>query len=121
MAGLDVVVVCGVAAIAVWSHLQEELPPSAHLVFEMRLAARGAGPLNHIFGGALKVIETVSAFTITAEGVPQKACVSAAWDLVHVGRVAVNGVTPGRVSAAVLAELCASAGENATIVWIPKN
>ena len=119
MAGLGAVAVGGVAAIAVWSNLQEELPPSSHLVNEMRLAARGGGPLNHIFGGALKVSETVSAFTITAEAVPQKACVGAAWDLVHSGRVAVNGVTPKRVSAAVLAELCASHGENATIIWIP--
>ena len=119
MAGLGVVAACGVAAIAVWSNLQEELPPSSRLVNEMELAARGAGPLTHVFGGALKVAETVAAFTITAEAVPQKACVGAAWDLVRLGRVAVNGVTPKRVSAAVLAELCASAGENATIIWIP--
>ena len=42
-----------------------------------------------------------------------------AWGLVRLGRVAVNGVTPMRVSAAILADLCASAGENATISWIP--
>ena len=119
MAGLGAVAVSGVAVIAVWSYLQEELPPAARLVNEMRLAAQGAGPLAHIFGGALKVTETVAAFTITAVAVPRKACVGAAWDLVHSGRVAVNGVTPKRVSAAVLAELCASDGENATIVWIP--
>ena len=119
MGGLGVIAACGVAAIAVWSSLQEELPPASRLVDEMRLAARGAGPLTHVFGGALKVAETVAAFTITAEAVPHTACVSAAWNLVGSGRVAVNGVAPSRVSAAVLAELCARQGDNATITWIP--
>ncbi|MDP6572037.1 MAG: hypothetical protein QGI63_03785 [Rhodospirillales bacterium] len=120
MAVLGVIAVSGVAAVAYWSSLQEELPPASLLVDEMRLAARGAGPLTHVYGGALKVRETVTAFTITAEAVPRQACVSAAWDLVGSGRVMVNGVTPSRVTAAVLAELCASDGEVATLIWIPK-
>jgi hypothetical protein len=121
MAGLGVVAVCGVEVIAVWSLSQEELPPASLLVKEMRLASRGAGPLIHVYGGALKVRETVAAFTITAEAVPHTACVSAAWELVNSGRVMVNRVMPSRVTAARLAELCASQGENATITWFPKN
>ncbi|HJO73446.1 MAG TPA: hypothetical protein QGG32_11455 [Rhodospirillales bacterium] len=46
--------------------------------------------------------------------------ISAAWGLVGSGRVMVNGVTPSRVTAAILVELCASDGEAATLIWFPK-
>jgi hypothetical protein len=49
-----------------------------------------------------------------------KVCVLASWDLYRTGVISVNGVTPPRVSAAVLVDLC-NKGETATITWYPKN
>ena len=43
----------------------------------------------------------------------------AAWELYRTGTISVNGVTPQRVSAAVLVDLC-NQGETATIIWYPK-
>lgn len=51
--------------------------------------------------------------------VPPKVCVMASWDLYRTGTITVNGVTPQRVSAAVLVDLC-NQGEMATIKWSPK-
>jgi hypothetical protein len=56
---------------------------------------------------------------VTMHGIPPKVCVLAAWDLYRLGTIAINGVTPQRVSAAKLVELC-NDGETATIVWTPK-
>jgi len=51
--------------------------------------------------------------------VPPKVCVTASWELYRTGTISVNGVTPQRVSAAVLVDLCNQA-ETATILWYPK-
>lgn len=48
-----------------------------------------------------------------------KVCVLASWELSRTGVISVNGVTPPRVSAAVLVDLC-NQGETATIAWYPK-
>lgn len=52
--------------------------------------------------------------------VQPKVCVMAAWELYRTGTVTVNGVTPQRVSAAVLVDLC-NQGESATLMWTPKS
>ena len=49
-----------------------------------------------------------------------KVCVLASWDLSRTGVVSVNGVTPQRISAAILVDLC-NQGETATITWYPKS
>ena len=51
--------------------------------------------------------------------IPPKICVMASWELYRTGIISVNGVTPPRVSAAVLVDLC-NQGETATITWYPK-
>jgi len=56
---------------------------------------------------------------VTMGRVPPKVCVLAAWDLYRIGTISVNGVTPQRVSAAKLIELC-NDGEAATLMWSPK-
>jgi hypothetical protein len=55
----------------------------------------------------------------TIDKVPPKVCVTASWELYRTGTVSVNGVTPQRVSAAILVDLCNQA-ETATIIWYPK-
>ena len=56
---------------------------------------------------------------VTMSGIPAKVCVLASWDLYRLGTISVNGVTPQRVSAAKLVDLCNDATP-ATIVWLPK-
>ena len=57
---------------------------------------------------------------MTVEGVRPNECVSAGWDLVSKGVLTVNGVTPARVSAAKLNELCHNE-DTATLAWVPKD
>lgn len=56
---------------------------------------------------------------VTMAGIPAKVCVLASWDLYRLGTITVNGVTPQRVSAAKLVDLCNDATP-ATIIWSPK-
>lgn len=51
--------------------------------------------------------------------VPPKVCVMAGWELYRTGLITVNGVTPQRISAAILVDLC-NQGETATLQWTPK-
>lgn len=55
----------------------------------------------------------------SVDKVPPKVCVLAGWELSRTGTVSVNGVTPQRISAAVLVDLC-NQGETSTILWYPK-
>ncbi len=55
----------------------------------------------------------------TIDGIPPKVCVLASWELSRTGVISVNGVTPPRVSAAVLVDLC-NQSETATISWYLK-
>ncbi|HXP97038.1 MAG TPA: hypothetical protein VN809_10030 [Telmatospirillum sp.] len=89
------------------------------LIAQMEAAARGNAPPTNIFGGALKVAVQGGRTVVTVEGVPAGECVSSGWDLVRKGLLTVNGVTPNRVSAAILNELCHTE-EKATLAWAPK-
>ena len=83
-------------------------------------AAEGAAPAQHVFGGALRVEGAAPAPLVVAEGVPPPACVSAGWALVRKGVLTINGVTPNRVSAIRVTELCNQGDGDATIAWMPK-
>ena len=103
----------------------DKLAPASDLVEQMKAAAEGGKrPAIHVYGGALRV----QGGAVTAEGVPQKPCVNAAWTLARSGRVVINGAMPTRITASILAELCAKTGsegdgagraEGATLTWIP--
>ena len=95
------------------------LPPSSLLAEQMELAAKGGGPMNHAFGGALSMIAGGDGITVTAEDVPQEACVHTAWVLIGKGTIAINGVIPQRVTAAILARLCGQNGNGSTVTWSP--
>jgi hypothetical protein len=116
-----IAVVAAIVAGAAW-HLagdpSDGLTPEERLVKQMQTAATGAVAPTHVFGGGLEVSREGSGLTITAKDVPSKACVSAAWRLAREGVVSINGITPVRISAGKLSELCAD-GE-ATISWAPK-
>ena len=68
--------------------------------------------LPSVSGGGREVL-------VTMTNIPPKVCVLASWDLYRLGTITVNGVTPQRVSAAKLVDLCNEATP-ATIIWMPK-
>lgn len=72
-------------------------------------------------GGPVFHVERKSSgqIVVTADNVPPGPCVSAGWKLVRRGMLSINGVTPTRVSAARLADLC-NQSASATVVWIPR-
>ena len=82
-------------------------------------AIHGTAPAHHVFGGRLRVANFDHRDVVVAEEVPAKACVSGGWELVQRGSLSINGVTPQRVSAALLAEMCSTEG-GATLIWSPK-
>jgi hypothetical protein len=90
------------------------------LVSQMEAAAHGTVPSTNLFGGSLRVVAQSGSSVVTVDGIPAGECVSAGWDLVRKGVLTINGVTPVRVSAAKLNELCHD-GDTATLVWAPKN
>ncbi|MBF0306279.1 MAG: hypothetical protein HQL41_11585 [Alphaproteobacteria bacterium] len=90
-------------------------PSPEALLKQMREAAAGGVESPHIFGGALRFDPNEG--VVVAELVPQKACVQAGWSLVRGGVLTVNGVTPQRVSAALLADLCSRNPAGATLEW----
>jgi hypothetical protein len=112
------------AALILWqaAHLESASDPlpAAKLAEEIILTAGGAGPPTHVFGGALKLDTTSGQPVAVAEGVPPRACVAVGWELVRKGVLTINGVTPPRVSAAKITELCNSEDGDATIIWTPK-
>lgn len=89
------------------------------LIAQMEAATRGNIPASNIFGGALRVSVQNGRTVVTVEGIPAGECVSAGWDLVRKGILTVNGVTPNRVSAAKLNDLCHDE-DTATLIWSPK-
>lgn len=94
-----------------------ELPPSSLLAEQMELAAMGDGPITHGFGGALSKDTWGDIISVTATEVPQEACVHTAWVLIGKGTIAINGVVPRRVTAAILAQLCGQHGNGSTVTW----
>ncbi|OIR09137.1 hypothetical protein GALL_87440 [mine drainage metagenome] len=84
-----------------------------------RSLLKGTAPPAGAGGVSLRVAVANGHAMVVAEGVPPRACVGAAWDLVKDGTVAINGLVPMRVSGAKLAELCNQA-DTATMSWTPQ-
>ena len=89
------------------------------VVAQMKAALMGR-PLGEALFDSYPVVSGAGRETmVTMSGIPPKVCVLASWDLYRLGTITVNGVTPQRVSAAKLVELCNDATP-ATIIWTPK-
>jgi len=89
------------------------------VVAQMKAALMGR-PLGKALFDTYPVVSGAGRETmVTMSGIPPKVCVLASWDLYRLGTITVNGVTPQRVSAAKLVELCNDATP-ATIIWTPK-
>ena len=83
-------------------------------------AAQGGGPDTHMFGGSLKVVSLGGRPVVVAEKVPPRICAAAGWALVRGGVLSINGVTPTRISAGKITELCNTENGDASIMWSPK-
>lgn len=83
-------------------------------------ASKGGGPPNHMFGGSLKLVFMGEHPVVVAEGVPPRICAAAGWTLVRGGILTINGITPSRVSAGKITELCNQEEGDASIMWSPK-
>lgn len=128
--GVAAVVALAIAAgggILLWHGADRDLDPrqgydatESPLTAQIRMAADGAIPVTHVFGGTITVDTSGGSPVVIAEGIPPKACVTAGWQLVRKGTIAINGVAPLRVSAARITELCNRGDGDATIVWRPK-
>jgi hypothetical protein len=92
----------------------------ASFVEQMVKAAQGEAPATHMFGGTLKVGSMGGVPVVTAQGVPPRICAASGMRLVKKGLLSVNGVTPTRVSSAIITELCNKEDGDATIMWAPK-
>ncbi len=72
-------------------------------------------------GGVLITRRVVEGRTVVvAEGVAPRICAAAGGILVRKGVLTVNGVTPNRISSAIITELCNSEDGDANIMWTPK-
>ena len=61
----------------------------------------------------------VGRLSVSVDKVSPKVCVLASWELSRSGVISVNGLTPPRISAAILVDLC-NQEEMATLTWVPK-
>ena len=124
-AGLVVLLAGGGLAAWMMSAPEEDSAPavgSAQLIKEMREAADGWERGRNAFGGEMKSDAPGASGKrqVTASGIPNKPCVETGWALAKDGLVTVNGVFLPRISAAKLAEVCASANNKSVILWQPK-
>ena len=91
------------------------------LTDQMIAAAKpGSDDAASTFGGQIKRKTVEGRITVVADKVPNRICAASGWQLVHKGVLTVNGVTPKRVSSAIITDLCYSAKDEATMVWEPK-
>lgn len=123
--GLWSAVVMAVASVAVLGWLAAQGPRDSagaqELVEQMTAAANNPNDVTqHVLGGRLYTRREAGQIVVVAEGLGQKDCVQAGWALVKRGVVRVNDLTPLRVSAAVLAEMCAKSEDTSKLEWLPK-
>jgi hypothetical protein len=88
---------------------------------QMQQAANGAPLETNIFGGTLRLERKSGLTLVSTDSIPPGICVSVGWKLVRKGTLTINGITPVRVSAARLADLCNQPGHpTASLIWAPR-
>jgi len=98
-----------------------EMIEAQRLAEQIIAAAQTVPPPTHQFGGPLRRIsQDGQATVVVAELVPPHACAVAGWALLRKGTLTINGVTPSRMSAARVTELCNQGPSLASLRWVPK-
>lgn len=108
-----------------WSRSREPVENTGsetdRFVAMMIESSQGNAPPSHMFGGAVRVTSMNGVPVVIAERVPPRICSASGMKLVKKGLLSVNGITPTRVSSAIITELCnKEGGGDATIMWAPK-
>ena len=83
--------------------------------------AAGADNMSNEFGGTIKRRVVEGRVNIIATKVPSRVCAASGWELVHKGTLTINGVTPRRVSSAIITDLCYGGGDDITLNWESKD
>ena len=114
------VAMAGIAAMAAFFALSGGSGGGASdFMARMDAAAQGNPVAGHPGGAVIRVERNDDSLIVTATDVSPRDCVSAGWQLVRKGVLTINGTTPQRVSAAVLAELC-NQQDSAVLRWAPR-
>lgn len=108
-----------------WARSQEPVENTGsetdRFVAQIIAAGQGNPPPSHLFGGPVRTTTMNGMPVVIADGVPPRICSASGMKLVKKGLLSVNGVTPTRVSSAIITELCnKEGGGNASIMWAPK-
>ena len=82
--------------------------------------ADGAEDAVNSFGGHIKRKKSDGHRVIVIDKVPPRVCAASGWELQHKGILTVNGVTPKRISSAIITEMCYNGGGDVTISWEPR-
>lgn len=118
--GIVLVLLAGLGiTLLAMSHAPDPRRDADAVVDQMRAALAGR-KLDPLYGVYPSVSGAGREVMVTMSRIPPKVCVLAGWDLYRLGVISINGVTPQRVSAAKLVDLC-NDGETATLVWSPKS
>lgn len=122
-----ILVVVGIVAVAVIQTRNSEDASGRmnRLQQQFHDAANGIPVPENVYGGAMVVKRSPDGnISVTASGVPAKACIHVGYTLSREGVVVVNGVLAPRVSSARLTEMCNSNDgankDNNTLLWTPR-
>lgn len=120
-----VVLITLVGVWILWTRSQEPVENTGsetdRFIAQMVAAGQGNPPPSHLFGGAIRTTTMNGMPVVIAEQVPPRICSASGMKLVKKGLLSVNGVTPTRVSSAIITELCnKEGGGNASLMWAPK-
>jgi hypothetical protein len=85
------------------------------LLDQMRQAAKSGTTT-----GAARMDTMAGRQAITVSGLSQEACFGTAWGLVNQGTILINGLGSPRLSPTIIRDLCAQAGDRASVTWMPK-
>jgi hypothetical protein len=123
--GVLVALILTIGGYILWSRSQEPAENTGsetdRFVAMMVESSQGNAPPSHMFGGAIRITSMNGVPVVIAERVPPRICSASGMKLVKKGLLSVNGVTPTRVSSAIITELCnKEGGGDATIMWAPK-
>jgi len=118
-------VMAGVIGSVVWKNLHTDqssaFEEAKALTEQIFAVAGGQDETTNYFGGHVKRRMVEGRVNVVTDKVPSRICAASGWELVHKGTLTIDGVTPRRVSSAIITDLCYGNGEEVTMSWEPKD